>query len=82
MVGGAGGRQKKVEGKGDLKELGDASDSVLLEYESQNGVEIFEVLEGNFVWIQPLTTLPKMSITKELCTHLSVSSKATGSRDQ
>ena len=76
-------RSKKVEGKGDLIENIGASGSVLWKYESciQNRVENFEVLEKMCVWIEILTALPKTTITKEFCTHLSVPSGATSSRD-
>lgn len=89
MDGGGSGKRKKVEwkrveGKVDLIEVADASDPVLWEYEScfQSGVEGFEVLEEKCVGAEVLRTLPKMTITKDLSTHLSVPNKATGSRDQ
>ena len=75
---------KRVEGNVDLIGVGNASDPVLWKCESrfQSAVVGFEVFEGKCVWIEVLRTLPKMAITKDLSTHLSVPNKATSIRDQ
>ena len=71
-----------VEEKVDLIEIDGASGSVLRGYDTcmRNDVSNLEVSGEMCVGIEVLTNLLKTTITKELCTHLSSSRKASNSR--